>query len=137
MIRKLIPLTIVFFISLCFFLMMQVLFVSCKYEKETVVPCDTAVVSYTVDIMPILDANCKQCHSPANAPIFGNNFNLYDHSIIATLALDGNFTYGTLLSAVKHEGGAPEMPRPTGSPKISDCEINTIAAWVHQGALDN
>lgn len=137
MVRKLIPLTFVLIVLVCFFVVLSGLFVSCKYEKETVVPCDTSIVSYNADIMSILDANCKQCHSPENAPIFGNNYNLYDHSIISTLALDGNFTYGTLLSAVKHEGGAPEMPRPAGSPKISDCEINTIAAWVHQGALDN
>jgi hypothetical protein len=60
---------------------------------------------------------------------------LYNYQTISALALDGQFTYGTLLSAVMHQGGAPFMPQ-TG-PMLQDCDINKIAAWVHSGALNN
>jgi mono/diheme cytochrome c family protein len=107
---------------------------ACYYHKADVqypFVCDTTNVRYKVEIKAILDANCKSCH---NGPDI-TGYDLYDHATISSLALDGNFTYGTLLSAVMHEGGAPEMPQ--GGPKLQDCDINKIAAWVHKGAPDN
>lgn len=110
---------------------------SCAYHKADVeypTPpggCDTINMRYSVEIKAILDANCKTCHDGTDV----SGYDLYDHATIAGLALDGNFTYGTLLSAVMHEGGAPEMPQ--GGPKLDECDINKIAAWVHAGAPDN
>jgi len=105
-----------------------------KSDQEYPAPltCDTVNVRYNVEIKSILDEHCATCHSGSNS-ITG--IDLYDHSVISFFALDGQFTYGTLLSAVMHEGGAPEMP--DGGPKLQDCEINKIAAWVHDGAPDN
>ena len=116
-----------------FFILMQ----GCYYHKaDQVYPstggCDTNNIRYSVEIKAILDENCKSCHS-GDAPISG--FNLYDYNVISSLALDGHFTYGTLLSAVMHEGGAPQMP--LGNPQLQQCDINKIAAWVHSGAPNN
>jgi hypothetical protein len=36
---------------------------------------------------------------------------------------------------VTHAPGFVGMPY--GLPKLPDCEVNTIVAWVHQGALNN
>ena len=94
--------------------------------------CDTTGITYNVEIKAILDANCKTCHD-GTASISG--IDLYNYQTISALALDGQFTYGTLLSAVMHQGGAPFMPQ-TG-PMLQDCDINKIAAWVHSGALNN
>jgi mono/diheme cytochrome c family protein len=102
------------------------------YPSSPTSSCDTTTVRYSVEIKSILDANCKGCHNGSNSL---SGIDLYDHSTIAAYALDGKFTYGSLLSAVKHEGGAPEMPK--GAPKLQDCDINKIAAWVHKGALNN
>lgn len=117
---------------------MSILFLQgCFYHKSdqeypTPPTCDTTNVRYSVEIKAILDENCKACHG-GSSPISG--IDLYDHDVISFFALDGQFTYGTLLSAVMHEGGAPEMP--DGGPKLQDCDINKIAAWVHDGAPDN
>ncbi len=129
MIRKIV------FASLC--VIVYLIFITgCAYHKADIeypAPggCDTINMRYSVEIKAILDANCKSCHDGTDV----SGYDLYDHATIAGLALDGNFTYGTLLSAVMHEGGAPEMPQ--GGPKLTDCDINKIAAWVHAGAPDN
>ena len=94
--------------------------------------CNDSNVRYGVEIKSILDQHCISCHN-GTASVSG--IDLYDHTTISTLALDGKFTYGTLLSAVLHKGGAPFMPQ--GLPQLDDCEINKIAAWVYQGAQDN
>jgi hypothetical protein len=118
-------------------LMVFIFLQGCYYHKaDQVYPstggCDTTNVRYSVEITAILDANCKSCHF-GDAPISG--FDLYDHTVISTLALDGHFTYGTLLSAVMHEGGAPFMPQ--NALQLQQCDINKIAAWVHSGAPNN
>src|SRR4051812_10958235 len=109
----------------------MIVFQGCVYHKADVEypasgsGCDTTGMRYSVDIKAILDANCKSCHDGTDV----SGFDLYDYPTISSLALDGQFTYGTLLSAVMHEGGAPEMPQ--GGPKLQECDINKIAAWVH------
>lgn len=114
------------------------IFQACVYHKGDIEypssnnSCDTTNVRYSVEIKSILDANCKSCH---DGPGSISGFDLYDFNTISTLALDGNFTYGTLLSAVMHEGGAPPMP--DGKPMIDECSIRQIAAWVHHGAPNN
>lgn len=117
-----------------------ILFQGCFYDKadqqypSTSNSCDTTVVRYSVEIKSILDANCKTCHDENGANTI-SGFNLYDYSTISSLALDGQFTYGTLLSAVMHVGGAPFMPQSGG--QLDQCDMNKIAAWVHNGAQNN
>lgn len=113
------------------------IFEGCFYDKaDQQYPssggCDTIVVRYNVEIKSILDANCKSCHNGASSI---SGIDLYDYSTISALALDGQFTYGTLLSAVMHKGGAPFMPK--NRPMLQACDINKIAAWVHNGAQNN
>jgi len=121
-----------------FLFVFVIFFEGCLYNKadqqypSSGANCDTTNVRYSVEIKAILDANCQPCHY-STAAISG--ISLYDYSTISGLATDGQFTYGTLLSAVMHEGGAPEMPQ--GGPKLQECDINKIAAWVHDGAPDN
>ena len=94
--------------------------------------CDTTIVRYSMEIETILDRSCRGCHG-GTSPSSG--INLYDHATITGLALDGKHTFGTLLSAVMHEGGAKPMPQ--GAPKLPDCDINMFRAWVNRGAPNN
>ena len=113
------------------------LFNSCFYDKaETQYPggtCATTAVSYAVDITAILDASCQGCHKGASAT---SGINLYDYATIKSLALDGKYTYGSLLSSVSYEGGNPN-PMPQGATKLPACDINRIRAWVNMGAPAN
>jgi len=110
---------------------------SCFYNKaDEVYPnvsCDTTDVRFSVEIASILDQYCAACHSgSADA---GAGIQLYDYATISSLALDGQFTYGTLLSSVLWEGGASQMPK--GDPQIDECSISQLRAWVNAGAPNN
>jgi len=115
-----------------------IIFEGCYYDKADqqypFVGCDTTVVQYSVEIKAILDANCKSCHQEGAAGF--NGINLYDHATIQGLALDGQYTFGSLLSAVLHEGGNPN-PMPQNGNKLPDCDLNKFIAWVNRGAPDN
>lgn len=108
----------------------------CSYHKADIeypqAQCDTAIVRFGVEIKAILDANCKECHYEGNDI---SKINLYNWPTIHSLATDGNFVRGTLLTAVLQTGEVTPMPK--GRPKISDCEINKIRAWVNKGAPEN
>lgn len=118
-------------------LMYLLVFEGCHYDKADVLypsnknDCDTTTVRLSVEIKSILDANCKSCHEEGAF----TGIDLYDYNIISALALDGDHTYGSLLSSVLHKGGAPPMP--DGEPQLQECDLNKIAAWVHAGAPDN
>lgn len=112
--------------------------IGCVYHKGDVEypssgnGCDTTNIRFSVEIKSILDANCKSCHN-GTASLSG--IDLYNYNTISSLAFDGQFTYGTLLSAIMHKGGAPNMPQ--NEPMLDECDINKIAAWVHAGAPHN
>lgn len=89
--------------------------------------CDTTNVSYSKQILPILQDNCYTCHQ-------GNNsFSGIDLSNFATLQT--HVKNGDLKSAVTHTGSVTPMPYQL--PMLPSCEVNTIVAWVDQGALNN
>ena len=125
------------FLAAITFFLFTVMFEGCYYDKaDQQYPggtCDTTVVRYSVEIKSILDANCSSCHH-GSAPISG--IDLYDYATISTLALDGKYVYGSLLSAVLHEGGNPNQ-MPQGGAKLPDCELNKFRAWVNRGAPNN
>ncbi len=89
--------------------------------------CDTANVSYSAQILPILQDNCYTCHQGSGAP---SGIDLSNFAI-----LKAHVNNGDLVSAVTHNGSVTPMPE--NAPMLPTCEVNTIVAWVHQGALNN
>lgn len=90
--------------------------------------CDTTNVSYSNQVVPILVNNCYQCHQGAGASS-GVDFSSY--SAFKGWAASTPFVIGDLT-------GAPGFtPMPYGMPRLSDCDINTILAWIHQGTPNN
>jgi hypothetical protein len=91
--------------------------------------CDTAAVSFTNTVKPILKQYCTDpnCH-------IGNgttgSYLLNTHAGVMS-SVNNN----RLLGAIRQENGFVAMPQ--GSAKLSDCDINKITAWVNQGALNN
>ncbi|MEM8909136.1 MAG: hypothetical protein AAGD05_14920 [Bacteroidota bacterium] len=104
---------------------------ACTYDSEEILfppaSCDTIAVSYQQRVLPILETNCYRCHDTANAQ---GGIQLEAYPDLRELAL-----IGSLLGAIRHEEGFSPMPQE--APKLSECTIETIAAWVNQGALDN
>jgi hypothetical protein len=89
--------------------------------------CDTANMSYTSDINPILENNCVSCHNnvQANDGVILTNYN----DVVTEV------NNGILLKVINHTPGYPEMPQ--GLPQLPSCTINKITAWVNEGAPNN
>jgi hypothetical protein len=104
---------------------------SCFYDSEEDLyiseSCQTTNMSFQDDIKPIFAISCLSCHS--NAANLGN-VALEDHSSV--LKYSNN---GSLIGSVKHASGFKEMPQ--GAPKLDECKIDKIQAWVNSGSPNN
>lgn len=89
--------------------------------------CDSNAFAFATNIQPILDKNCKGCHSSA-APSGGVVLDTY----AGVSAVVNN---GKLLLAINHQPGASAMPQ--GGAKLSHCNITQIEKWIAAGAANN
>ena len=104
------------------------LFNSCYYDnEENLYPggCDITDLKYT-DILPIFENNCYACH--------GNGQRQGDIDLGSYAKLKTYADVGTLFCAINHGDGCSPMPQ--GSPKIDQCSIDQIEAWIKDGALE-
>lgn len=99
------------------------------YPDDPTATCDTAIVTYSGTVQPIIASNCATsgCHA-GSAPASG--YNLESHAGLAAIA-----TNGRLLGTIRHESGYSPMPKNTS--KLPDCSIAQITAWVNAGAQNN
>jgi mono/diheme cytochrome c family protein len=104
---------------------------SCTYDKaELLYPpntCDTATVTYSVSIVPILSANCTTCHG-GTLPAGGMDLSIYS---VVKAQVDN----GRLWGAVSQTAGYKPMPK--NSDKLNDCNLNKIKLWILAGAPNN
>ena len=93
------------------------------------VTCDTANMSYTNNINPIIQQNCAigGCHD--NATQAGG----YSYTTYA--GLKQAITNGRLLGAINHSNGFVAMPQ--NAAKLSDCNIAKITQWIAIGSPNN
>ncbi|MEP6465078.1 MAG: cytochrome c [Parafilimonas sp.] len=105
---------------------------SCSKQSEDLLQpnnmvCDTSNVSYMNNVLPIISANCYSCH--------GNG------EMEGSVSLDGYANLkivagsGLLEGVITYSQGFPPMPE--NNPKLSDCDINIISAWINNNAPDN
>lgn len=111
--------------------LLVVICTQCYYDKEDILygdeMCLTENMSYTNDIVPILETHCLTCHNQGSN--FGN-VTLEGHNNLQIYANNGR-----LLGAITHMEGFSPMPQ--GNPKLSSCQIEKISAWITQGTLNN
>ena len=123
------PLLQLTFLAFSFFI------TSCYYDnQEEIHPnisdnsCDTmGVVSYSNDIVPILNNNCgtsNSCHGSSN--ISGVVLNNY-----ASVQSKEE----KMVKAILHDPTV--SPMPNGGTTINICSIKKIQSWVGQGSLNN
>ena len=91
--------------------------------------CDTLSVSFSTDILPILDSNCSSCHGESYPE---SDLNLTDYESVASSVLTGETLERIMLQI---DDGSVMPPAPNSL--LSECEINKIVAWTNQGALEN
>jgi hypothetical protein len=91
--------------------------------------CDTVNISYSSDITPLLATHCYECHG-TNSSAGSGGVVLEGYSHLLTYAQNG-----TLAGCVSHAPGF--VPMPYLQPELPSCDVNTIVAWVNQGARNN
>jgi mono/diheme cytochrome c family protein len=120
---------------LCVMAVIILTFTACKKENEENLVnqqggpavCDTSDMKYAANVLPILQSNCYSCHGNGSTE---GGISLDGYSNVKQ-KVDANL----LINVITHAPGYPAMPN--GLPKLSDCDINKIKAWVNLGALDN
>jgi mono/diheme cytochrome c family protein len=104
----------------------------CYYDTEQELygglPCDTAQVTYTATIQPILTRACTTCHGAS--PV-GTDVNLSNYVLTRQFV---EMNAQRFLGALEHTNGFAAMP-PTGT-KLPDCELNQIRQWVETGLTE-
>lgn len=88
--------------------------------------CDTVNMTYTGDVLPVIQANCYSCHS--NTASGGVSLNSYTR-------LKAQVDNGYLTGVITHASGY--VPMPYNGAKLSDCDINKIKDWIARGAQNN
>ncbi|MDO8367979.1 MAG: cytochrome c [Saprospiraceae bacterium] len=102
---------------------------SCYYDNEVehygVTVCDTTAISYSADILPIIQQNCISCHAPGG-----------QQAVSPFMTYEGlkQFTLNREIVDRINGNGVSLMP-PSG--EISDCSKQKIEAWVNAGAPNN
>ncbi len=103
----------------------------CYYDvEEEIYPtteCDTMDITYSMDVLPIIETNCYVCHDQATNL---GNVTLEGYERLKTVADNGK-----LLGVIKHQPGFPMMPQ--NAPQLVECDIAKIEQWVNDGAPNN
>lgn len=92
------------------------------------VDCDTTVVvSYSADLVPLLELNCNSgaCHGGGTSP------DLTTHSGVAQSS-----TEGSLLERIRKLPSDPLMMPKNGTP-LPECDLRLFERWVADGAPNN
>ncbi len=101
---------------------------ACYYdnEEELYGGCDTAGVSYAGFIRPLLDNKCTpSCHSGAQPT---GNLDFTQYAVVRTAAIDGRL-YAAVTRSVDW--------MPQNGPRLDNCTLSMIDAWIKAGALNN
>lgn len=107
---------------------------SCYYDVEEElyptnngVNCDSVKGSYSLEILPLVNAQCRSCH---NSSFASGGVNLEGFANVQNAALNGK-----LVESVNHESGVSPMPQ--SAPKLDDCELKAFEDWKNAGAPNN
>jgi hypothetical protein len=104
--------------------------------------CAPAGVSYNKDVQPILAKNCSECHAPGQKGFEASGL---DTTSYQSLMKGGKFgplvKPGDALSSALNmlvEGRVhSSIQMPHGRAKLPDKDIETLKAWVNEGAKNN
>ena len=103
-------------------------------EEPSAATPENAQVSFSTDVLPVLEARCQRCHGPGRAEV-DLRLDSYDDVLAGSsngpVVVPGSADTSYLVDLIK--SGA----MPFGAAKLPEAEIQTIVDWVNAGALDN
>ncbi len=94
----------------------------------------TSGVSFTKDILPILQSRCVNCHGGervSNGLSMKTYTDLMSGSQNGPVVTPGNAADSTMIQMIA------EQKMPKNGPKLTPSQVQTITDWVNQGALNN
>jgi len=117
--------SLLFIAGLIIFSSCSIALFSCTREKVTPkeIQC-TSTISFSNDVVPIIQANCINCHDQGNAS--GG----FDFSSYISVSANAN----AILNSMKANG---YQLMPIGGPALPDSTIQKISCWINQGKQDN
>lgn len=89
--------------------------------------CDTASVTFSGNLFPLISNACLACHSGASP---NGGVNLSTHG-----GVSGAVAYSNLMACIRQEPGVEAMP-PAGNP-LSDCQVRMFEIWIEEGMPNN
>ena len=103
----------------------------CYYDKEEKLypqtVCDTATVTYSSSVVPVLLSNCTVCHG-GNTPSAGIRLDTYAG---VKVQADNGRLWGAVSQATSFS------PMPKNEAKLNTCNLTKIKKWLDAGALNN
>jgi hypothetical protein len=118
------------YLCIIIFIILLITGAGCKYDNQILLPstpCDTAIVTFSGTVQPILNTYCVSCHSGPNA---NNGIRVENYTTVKMLISNGK-----LLGSITHSPGFSPMPQ--GANKLSECNIAKIRQWIVRGAQNN
>jgi len=115
------------------FAMSLVLTVGCTYNNAedlyggSVLPCDTAAVTFSQDVSKILTQQCLSCHNDNNTT---GGLSLEGHTKASAAAV-----LYTFMNRIERSVGDVLLMPPNGP--LSDCDQSKLRAWIAEGAPNN
>ena len=103
------------------------------------------VASFQKDVLPILQANCAECHTPPAGQGYqktGLAVDTYDNLMKGTkmgpVVIAGQSLNSSLNRLIEGRPGVdPSIQMPHGKVKMPDAQLAVIRNWVDQGAKNN
>ena len=89
--------------------------------------CDTLNITYSNDVLPIINTKCTGCHS-GTAPAGNINLETYDDIVAAA-------NNGSLMGTIRHESNWSPMPKNVA--KLDNCTITKLEIWIADGTPNN
>lgn len=107
--------------SFLLFITISFYFISCTKEKVGQGQGCENEVSFSQEVLPLINQHCTGCHTNSNG------YNLVDH---ASIAANANAIVGAMRA-----NGFQLMPQ--GGPSLEDYQIKLVECWIEQGKPNN
>ena len=113
--------------------------------------CGRPEVSYSSDVQPILEQHCMECHDGGGEGVAASGFSVHNYDSVMTgtslgkVIVPGSSMSSTLYLVIAHKT-AKEIQMPPHHRQawakgrklsLSEGKVETIAAWIDQGAQNN
>ncbi|HJW31335.1 MAG TPA: c-type cytochrome domain-containing protein [Saprospiraceae bacterium] len=104
-------------------------------DTTSYIPCDTNVVYFKDQVLPILVSNCAKsgCHNAASHEE-GLVLDTYDNVMKKGIVKAGNPTSSKLVKVIKQSNDDAMPPYP--NQRLTASQIALISKWIQQGAKD-